>query len=99
MFIAASHDLPARSWLSQLFSEQTIDNETRMSLLAAQPGAGLPDVGSIVCACFGVGENSIIEVITKDKSCTVEHIGECLKAGTNCGSCIPELKTLIASNN
>lgn len=99
VFIAASHDLPARSWLSQLFSEQAIDNETRMSLLAAQPGAGLPDVGSIVCACFGVGENSIIEVITKDKSCTVEHIGECLKAGTNCGSCIPELKTLIASNN
>jgi assimilatory nitrate reductase catalytic subunit len=28
---------------------------------------------------------------------TVEAIGEKLKAGTGCGSCVPELKRLLAS--
>jgi assimilatory nitrate reductase catalytic subunit len=98
VFIAADHDLPSRAWLSQLFANDSITDEQRVGLLAGRPGAGLPDVGALICACFGVGENTIIDVINNDKSFTVEKIGDCLKAGTNCGSCIPELKTLLANN-
>lgn len=98
VFMAKSHDLPARSWLSQLFLEETVSDEARMSLLVAQPSMGLADVGSVVCACFGVGVNTIIDAINNDNACTVEQIGECLKAGTNCGSCIPELKKLLSSH-
>ncbi len=29
---------------------------------------------------------------------TIEQIGKALRAGTNCGSCIPELKGLVAES-
>jgi assimilatory nitrate reductase catalytic subunit len=70
----------------------------RMSLLAGKYGAGLPDIGQMVCACFGVGENTIKDAISSGSAKTVEEIGTLLKAGTNCGSCIPELKRFIPSN-
>ncbi len=95
VFIAPKFDLPARSWLSQLFSEQVLTDEMRMSLLAGKPGAGLPDTGPIVCACFGVGENTIKEAIACGSAKTVDDIGRLLKAGTNCGSCLPELKNYL----
>ncbi|MCF6203028.1 MAG: nitrate reductase [Methylococcaceae bacterium] len=97
IFISAKHDLPARSWLSQLFSEQELSDEIRMSILAGKPGAGLPDTGPMICACFGIGENTIKEAISCGSAKTVEDIGNLLKAGTNCGSCIPELKKIISA--
>ncbi len=97
IFIADKHDLPARTWLSQVFSEQTLSDEMRMSLLAGKPGAGQPDIGPMVCACFGVGENTIKDAISCGSAKTVEEIGLLLKAGTNCGSCIPELKKIISA--
>ena len=96
VFIASEFDLPARSWLSQLFSETSLNDEMRMSLLAGKPGAGLPDCGPMVCACFGVGENAILTAIKEGSAKTVEEIGSLLKAGTNCGSCIPEIQKIIS---
>ena len=98
VFIAANHDLPSRAWLSQHFANDSITDEQRAGLLAGGPGAGLPDVGALICACFGVGENTIIDAIKDGKADSVDKIGHCLKAGTNCGSCIPELKALLANN-
>jgi assimilatory nitrate reductase catalytic subunit len=97
LFIAPTVDLPARSWLSQLFAEETLSDDSRMALLAGKAGAGIPDIGPIVCACFGVGETTIKDAISCGAAKTAEQLGEQLKAGTNCGSCIPELKKLIAS--
>ncbi|MGK3862479.1 (2Fe-2S)-binding protein, partial [Enterococcus faecium] len=51
--------------------------------------------GPIVCACFGVGRNTICDSIAAGAR-TAADIGSELKAGTNCGSCIPEMKRLIA---
>jgi len=95
VFIAPHHELPARSWLSQLFAEKTLSDEIRMSLLAGKPGTELPDAGPMVCACFGVGENTIKEAILCGDVKTVDDIGKQLKAGTNCGSCLPEIKKLF----
>lgn len=97
-FIAPTHELPARSWLSHIFSEQTLTDEARASLLSGKPGAGQPDVGPLVCSCFGVGENTIKGAIACGYAKSVDEIGSLLKAGTNCGSCIPELKKLILDN-
>lgn len=94
--VAPDHDLPSRSWLSQLFAEDELSIEMRNALLAGKPGAGLPDFGPIVCACFGVGENTIKDAICSGHAKSVEQIGDQLKAGTNCGSCIPEIKKLLA---
>jgi assimilatory nitrate reductase catalytic subunit len=42
-----------------------------------------------------VGKNSIIDAIREKRLGTAEEVGQCLKAGTNCGSCIPEIKALL----
>ncbi len=95
VFIAPNHELPTRTWLSQLFTEYPLSDESRSNLLAGKPGADQPDVGALVCACFGVGENTIKEAIVCGAAKSVEDIGKQLKAGTNCGSCIPEIKKLF----
>ena len=93
-FIAPLTELPPRSWLGSLFANKTIDSKTRLNLLAGQL-SGAKDEGKTICSCFGVGINTIIEAIQKDKLTTVEAIGISLKAGTNCGSCIPELTEIL----
>ncbi|OUR65095.1 nitrate reductase [Methylophaga sp. 42_25_T18] len=95
IFLSPTHDLPMRTWLSRQFSEEQLTDEVRMGLLSGKPGAGVPDVGPIVCACFGVGENTIRDAVNCGDAKTVDDIGSLLKAGTNCGSCIPELKKII----
>jgi assimilatory nitrate reductase catalytic subunit len=69
----------------------------RNAILAGKPGEGLPDVGPIVCACFGVGQNTITDAIKSGQCKSIDDIGSTLKAGTNCGSCIPELKKLLTT--
>jgi len=61
----------------------------------AQSADGLASAGPIVCACFGVGCSTICDAVVAGARSAAE-IGVKLKAGTNCGSCIPELKRLIA---
>jgi assimilatory nitrate reductase catalytic subunit len=64
-------------------------------LLSGKSIDGLASAGPIVCACFGVGRTTICDAIAAGAGSAAE-IGVQLKAGTNCGSCIPELKRLIA---
>jgi assimilatory nitrate reductase catalytic subunit len=49
-------------------------------------------MGRQVCACFGAGEKIIIETLRTQKLATVADMGARLKAGTNCGYCVPELE-------
>ena len=42
-----------------------------------------------------VGKNTLTNAIDEHKLKDVESIGKLLKAGTNCGSCRPELNALI----
>jgi assimilatory nitrate reductase catalytic subunit len=86
--------LPPRHWLEALLDKDGIRGEERRALLMGRPGAATPDCGRIVCACFGVGENDLKQAIAQGAK-SVEALGIQLKAGTNCGSCVPELKALL----
>jgi assimilatory nitrate reductase catalytic subunit len=68
----------------------------RLALLAGVSAGGGKTAGRIVCACFSVGEDKIKEAIQGGGLTSTAQIGAALKAGTNCGSCIPELKKLLA---
>jgi assimilatory nitrate reductase catalytic subunit len=98
IFIGPDHELPPRDWLIGLFDQQPLEELSRRSLLSGKPGAGQKDAGAVVCSCFGVGINTIVEAIRTQGLVTPEAIGEVLQAGTNCGSCVPELKSIIAAN-
>ncbi|RMC31325.1 nitrate reductase [Paracoccus alkanivorans] len=69
--------------------------EARPDLLAGRAGADQPDEGATVCACFGVGVNRIARAIAEQGLVTVEQVGAALQAGSNCGSCRPEIRALI----
>jgi len=95
IFIGPSHELPERDWLSKLFAEDALDEAERISLLSGRLKGAQHDVGRVVCACYHVGLNVIQDAIREQQLTTVEAVGEALKAGTNCGSCQPEIKKLI----
>ena len=98
IFIGPDPQLPPREWLASLFALDRLDDRTRASLLTGTAPAGQADTGKIVCSCFGVGENAIRGAIAGGCG-SVEAIGQRLKAGTNCGSCVPEIRGLLASEN
>lgn len=84
---------PESRWLESQMGE-LIEGPMRMALAAGQTPGEQTDVGKIICSCFQVGENTIAAAIAEGCEDT-DALGEKLKCGTNCGSCIPELKTLI----
>jgi assimilatory nitrate reductase catalytic subunit len=69
----------------------------RTGLLAGlSPGAlAANHPGRTVCACFGVGERTLARAIAARRLDSVAAIGSALRAGTNCGSCIPELNAIL----
>jgi assimilatory nitrate reductase catalytic subunit len=94
-FIAADQHLPEREWLASLFAKPQLEPADLAGLLAARSPKGA-DTGRVVCACFGVGEKTILDAIQMQGLKSVEAVGLCLKAGTNCGSCVPEIHRLLA---
>ena len=93
---SARRGMPATgTWSRSLFAADALSDDQRRMLLSGKSTDGLASAGPIVCACFGVGRTTICDAIAAGAGSAAE-IGAQLKAGTNCGSCIPELKRLIA---
>lgn len=97
-FIALNHQLPERDWLSSLFGKHALVVADLSGLLAARPPKGSVDAGRNVCACFSVGEKTILHAMQTKGLNSVEEIGTCLKAGTGCGSCVPEIRRLLKNH-
>ena len=97
-FVGPAQDAGDWNVVKDLFATDTLGNDQRRMLLSGKSADGLANAGPIVCACFGVGRNTICETITSGARSAAD-IGARLKAGTNCGSCIPELKRLIAQTD
>lgn len=94
VFIAPDRQLPPREWLMQLFEQEQLDESSRSSLLTGKAGSGEAP-GRNICACFGVTEKQIVEVIEANNLTKVAQITEMLQAGGNCGSCIPEIDEIL----
>ncbi len=94
-----ANSIPSRSWVAGLFEQADLGDTDRISLLSAKPPGNAPDKGAIVCSCFSVGINEIQQAIVDQGFVSVEQIGQHLQAGTNCGSCLPEIKNIIEETN
>lgn len=66
-----------------------------LQALAGRSSIDQPDPGPTVCACLNVGINTLQNAIAAGAD-TIEALGQATCAGTNCGSCKPELAALIA---
>jgi len=95
LLVEPDHELPDLDWLDARFAAP-VDVDTRRQLLAAR-APGKQVTGTVVCSCFQVREPEIITAIVDGADCT-GTLGEQLKCGTNCGSCLPELKALVTTH-
>jgi len=87
--------LPPRQWLAGLFAQETLAPRDRATLLAGRAPHQGADPGPTVCPCFGVGRNTICAAIRERALTTTAQVTACLKAGGNCGSCVPEIGKLL----
>ncbi len=95
LFLAPVKAAPKWSILAEAWQAPSIDRALRRVILSGKRLDGAADEGPNVCACFGVPHGRIVSAITRGAD-SASAIGKMLKAGTNCGSCIPELKRIIA---
>jgi assimilatory nitrate reductase catalytic subunit len=98
LFLGPARDAGDWEVVKGLFAADRLSDEARRMLLSGRASEGLANSGPIVCACFGVGRNAICDAILAGAKSAAE-IGARLKAGTNCGSCIPEMKRLFAETD
>ncbi len=79
-------------WLvQQLRASASVD---ALQLMAGQPG-GARDTSPVICSCHQVREAALEDAV-RNGCHDVAALGQCTRAGTGCGSCLPEIKTLLA---
>jgi assimilatory nitrate reductase catalytic subunit len=95
-------DISAEVWIKPLLQDELPAQAYGRLLLV--PGARAPVAvqprGRQICTCFNVAEP---EIVTALQTCQgspdqqLAQLQDSLKCGTNCGSCIPELKRMVRS--
>jgi assimilatory nitrate reductase catalytic subunit len=84
-------ELPSRTFVAELLAGHP--GQAPWRLLAA-PDGGAADYSRVICTCFGVSEDVVRRAVLAGAR-TAAELGSQLRCGTNCGSCVPELRTLI----
>ncbi len=85
----------AADWLKDVMTSGQFSDELRRWALAplSAPPSGQRGRGKIICNCLDVSQNEIIDNI--GLGADLITLQNKLKCGTECGSCVPELKRLV----
>jgi assimilatory nitrate reductase catalytic subunit len=85
----------ARVWLREAMAEGLAAEPVRRWVLAplSAPPAGNVSRGRIVCNCVNVSETEIRQAVAGGAD--LAQLQDTLKCGTQCGSCVPELRQLV----
>ncbi len=84
-------------WLQKLMLEDRDITSLRPYLLSPTSPIDKQDTkGKIICACHNVGALELNAAI-KEGANTLAQLKTCTQAGTGCGSCMPEMKRLLAN--
>ncbi|WP_313328935.1 (2Fe-2S)-binding protein, partial [Stutzerimonas balearica] len=86
----------ARDWLKALWARGSIEPGLRRWLLAplSTPPGVLPERDPTICNCLNIGRRSICDGIARGLD--LPELQRSLGCGTRCGSCVPEIKRLLA---
>jgi assimilatory nitrate reductase catalytic subunit len=95
LFIGPADAAPQWDAVKASLDAETLPAAARRMLLSGRSADGLAEAGPLVCTCFGVGLTQIHAALAGRVATSVDDIGRALKAGTNCGSCLPELKRIV----
>ena len=99
--VVLAGDTSAESWLKPyLLDQQPVAKLGRLLLMpSASAPQGFTPRGKVVCSCLNVADTEINAALTSLDGSPVDVLAglqASLKCGTNCGSCVPELKKMIA---
>ncbi|MFH2212514.1 MAG: molybdopterin-dependent oxidoreductase [Pseudomonadota bacterium] len=88
----------ARDWLKEMIAQGLTFESVRLWALApiSSPPSGGVARGRIVCNCKDVSEHEIMAAL--EQGADLNGLQQELKCGTECGSCVPEIKRLIAAH-
>ncbi|WP_434610483.1 molybdopterin-dependent oxidoreductase [Pseudomonas sp. D2-30] len=91
----------ARHWLQNLWLEGRADEQLRRWLLAplsAPPGntGAAMGGGKTLCNCMNVSQRAVCAGI--ERGLDLQGLKNELGCGTQCGSCVPEIKRLLVAN-
>jgi assimilatory nitrate reductase catalytic subunit len=88
-------EVAAFDWLKELIADAADAAPLRAWMLAPvnRPPAGGSGRGRIVCNCLDVAEPDIVAAIAAGAD--FARLQASLKCGTECGSCVPELKRML----
>ena len=95
-------DTSAEAWVTELLrSGQPAQTYGRLVLApGVNPPQALVPRGAAVCSCFGVDAHAITRTLAHcagDDDARLASLQQQLRCGTNCGSCLPELRRLVRS--
>lgn len=95
-------DTSAEGWLKALLLQELPAQAYGRLLLApgAKPPLAVQKKGRQVCSCFGVEAPAIEGHLAQCAGSAEERLASLqgqLRCGTNCGSCVPELKRMVRS--
>ncbi len=98
-FIIAG-DTSSEIWLKNLLKTQasTKDYGRRLLMTGSKPPLAMVDLGNTVCSCVGVKDIAIRDHLKIDQSDGAQRLASLqatLKCGTECGSCLPELRRMV----
>ncbi len=87
--------LPERNSIAPLlgavFDKQAYD----LLFQIKKVGDGTPVRDRKVCTCFSIGRSAIEQAVAGGRLTTCAQVGAATRAGTNCGSCIPEIEEIL----
>lgn len=97
LFVSPEPVQVSRAWAAERLTERFGTGQSRFRLLAGRAGELVEEPGATICSCFGVGLNQITRA-QREGCRTAEDIGTVLRAGTNCGSCLGEIRQILAGD-
>jgi assimilatory nitrate reductase catalytic subunit len=94
-------DTRAQAWIAPLLQQELPVQAYGRLLLSgsAAPPGPVPERSRQVCSCFDVNESRIKHVLNEQVGSAESRLAALqaqLRCGTQCGSCLPALRTLVA---
>jgi assimilatory nitrate reductase catalytic subunit len=96
-------DTSAEAWMKTLLQDELPAQSYGRALLApgAKPPVSVASRGRAICTCFNVTDTQIQSCLAEadgDEEQRLARLQARLQCGTNCGSCVPELKRMVKAS-
>ncbi len=95
VFISMDGNLPSRSRITAFFQDDRLSQEDCQRLLAGTLKRRRTEHAALVCYCFCITHDVVVNAIRQHGLHTVEQLRDRLMVGSRCQSCLTALKAVL----